>query len=148
MVAEPGTYILLMRAPADREVRIGELGVLTLSDGWLTYVGSALGPGGLRARVGRHLSGGGSLHWHVDYLLRDTSVAEVWWRRGKERCEEAWASALRGAPGASLPLRGFGASDCGCPGHLIGFPDRPSVEDFRRWVGDGDVQATSEFGRR
>lgn len=142
MRAEPGTYVLLVEAPAGREVRIGELGVLSHSGEWLTYVGSALGPGGLRARVGRHLSGGGSLHWHVDFLLRAADIAEVWWTTGKERREEDWAAALRGAPGASLPLPGFGASDCGCPGHLIGFPGRPSVDDFRRWVRDGDVEAT------
>jgi len=36
--------------------------------GWYVYVGSALGPGGLAAKVGRHLGGRKMCRWHTAYL--------------------------------------------------------------------------------
>ena len=91
------------------------------------YFGSARGPGGLQARLGRHLRGEGKPHWHIDILR---SVADV---RGycyvtdqKSNSlsipfECLWSQAFATIPGATVPLEGFGASDCraGCPAHLI-----------------------------
>lgn len=132
--AEPGTYVLLVRAPAEGQVQVGELGTLDLAGDWYAYVGSAFGPGGLRARVGRHLSGRGALHWHIDYLVRATEVAEVWFSSHERKREEEWVAALRSAPGSTNPLRGFGSGDCGCEGHLFRFASRPTAEDFRGWL--------------
>lgn len=143
---DPGTYVLVLRAPPAGRVRVGELGVMTLSGGWLAYVGSALGSGGLRARVGRHVSGRGTLHWHIDYLVRAVEVAEIWYSAGERRREEEWATALRSAPGAVLPLRGFGSSDCGCPGHLSRFLQRPRLADFRHCL--PEARRTTGAGRR
>ena len=52
MNAQPGSYALLLQADRRRTVRIGWLGQLTVEPGCYVYVGSALGPGGVRARVG------------------------------------------------------------------------------------------------
>ena len=52
--SQPGTYALLLEATAIQDVPIGKLGVLHMLPGIYVYVGSALGPGGLAARVGRH----------------------------------------------------------------------------------------------
>jgi len=49
---------------------------------------------------------------------------------GNSRQECRWASVLRTLPGASMPMRGFGASDCGCESHLYFFILPPSVADF------------------
>ncbi|MGD8921323.1 MAG: DUF123 domain-containing protein, partial [Gammaproteobacteria bacterium] len=46
-----GTYILKFHLGRDRNIRIGALGPLKFSSGVYLYVGSALGPGGLRARL-------------------------------------------------------------------------------------------------
>lgn len=139
--ADPGTYVLLLRAPAGGEVQVGKLGTLALAGEWYAYVGSAFGPGGLGARVGRHLSGRGAPHWHIDHLVRAAEVAEVWFSTHERRREEAWVSALRAAPGSANPLPGFGAGDCGCEGHLFRFDARPTVEDFRGWLGAGGPTA-------
>ena len=47
---------------------MGALGRIELQAGTWLYVGSARGPGGLAARVGRHWRDGVPKHWHMDYL--------------------------------------------------------------------------------
>ena len=69
----PGTYVLVQRFSKRLEISVGKLGVLEAQPGFYVYVGSALGPGGLAARVGRHCRREKILRWHVDYL-RSTKV--------------------------------------------------------------------------
>lgn len=114
----------------------------TLLPGRYVYVGSAHGPGGLRARLGRHLRGDGRPHWHIDVLRAAARVEgyAYWTRDGVTEC--ALAQALASLPGASIPLPHFGASDCrtGCPAHLVALPDRrPLAEmwDYLRPDGHG-----------
>lgn len=111
---------------------MGSLGTLDLRPGYYAYVGSGFGPGGVEARLRRHLEGGGAEHWHVDYLRRRTEPAEAWSTRDPERREHEWAAALAGLPGADVPLSGFGSSDCSCTAHLFHFDRRPALERFRR----------------
>ncbi len=66
---EPGIYFLLIKLAISKEIVIGKLGSMQFRKGYYIYVGSAMGNGGLRARVGRHLSGQKKMHWHIDYLL-------------------------------------------------------------------------------
>lgn len=115
----PGSYVLLLRLDAPRAVRAGRLGTFDLSPGMVAYTGSALGPGGLRARVGRHLRAEKRPHWHIDALTAAAPVIAVWAAESPARLECAWAAALIGLPGSAIPARGFGASDCACPAHLI-----------------------------
>ena len=110
---------------------MGALGAMTVRSGVYVYVGSAFGPGGLRARVGRHARGDGALHWHVDYLRAATALEAVWYTHDPERRECTWAAVFRALPGASVPVDGFGASDCTCPAHLVRFEAAPSVSTFR-----------------
>ncbi len=129
----PGTYVLVLRCSERAEIVVGKLlGVLAVQPGFYLYVGSALGPGGLAARVGRHCRREKTLRWHIDYLRVVAQIEEVWYATGKIHRECRWASALRELPGASVPLAGFGASDCGCPSHLLFFTLPPSVADFRK----------------
>jgi hypothetical protein len=44
-------------------------------------------------------------------------------------------------PGAAVPMRGFGSSDCDCPAHLFWFEDRPSAAAIRR------AMPTPPFGK-
>lgn len=120
--ALPGTYALLIPIPHPITVAVGRLGTLALVPGWVAYVGSAHGPGGLRARVTRHCRAEKRRHWHIDYLTQIAPVDHVWAAASPERLECAWAAALRALPGAGEPLAGFGASDCGCTTHLISLP--------------------------
>jgi Uri superfamily endonuclease len=123
--AEPGTYALVLSSSVQRRIRIGQLGTMQLQPGYYIYVGSALGPGGLRARIARHLRLHKRTHWHIDYLRARARVDEVWYWCGVSCREHQLARALETAPGASVPLPGFGASDCGCTSHLYFFKRRP-----------------------
>lgn len=55
--AEPGTYALLLKLDKQERITVGKLGTFDLPAGYYLYVGSALGPGGLRARLTRHRRG-------------------------------------------------------------------------------------------
>jgi hypothetical protein len=72
--ADPGAYLLHLRLHQPRILRVGRLGEFSFAAGEYLYTGSACGPGGLRARLGRHLRGGGKPHWHIDSLR---AAAEV-----------------------------------------------------------------------
>jgi Uri superfamily endonuclease len=125
--ATPGAYVLLLTANAPVVLNTPRFGKLTLAAGHYAYVGSAHGPGGLRARVGRHLRAVKPLHWHIDYLtaaLPARHVITVVVTDGA-RLECTWVKRLLALPGASAPAPGFGSSDCrnGCPAHLIRLPD-------------------------
>jgi len=48
----PGTYALLLSSATDSSIRVGRLGDLRLRPRYYVYVGSALGPGGVRGCSG------------------------------------------------------------------------------------------------
>lgn len=120
--AEPGTYVLLMRLAEPCRLTVGRLGTFELAAGWYAYVGSAHGPGGLTARVGRHLRRDKKPHWHVDALTAAAPVQAVWLRASGERLECIWARRLAALQGVHTPVPGLGASDCRCRTHLFRIP--------------------------
>ena len=129
--SQPGTYALLLEATAIQDVPIGKLGVLHMLPGIYVYVGSALGPGGLAARVDRHALREKVLHWHIDYLRAETRLVAVWYARGAKPRECHWSKIIERAAGAQIPLDGFGASDCRCRSHLQYFANLQSAEAVR-----------------
>lgn len=129
-----GTYALILRLGEGMTIEVGRLGSFSFPSGWYIYVGSARGPGGLAARVARHRRRSKKLHWHVDYLRAHAQPMAVWYALGEERRECRWAQALAGFSEASTPMSGFGASDCGCPAHLVYFAAPPEVAAFMRAV--------------
>lgn len=128
---QPGTYVLTMAVQRNRTIQVGRLGPMALEQGTYLYVGSALGVGGLRARLARHLRQRKRLHWHIDYLLPVASPWHVFYAYGEQRLEHSWARQLCEQPEVLIPLMGFGASDCACPAHLICFPQ--SMVSGRIW---------------
>ena len=112
-----GTYVLIVRVDQPLELAVGRLGKLTLASGTYAYVGSAHGPGGLRARLGRHMRADKPVHWHIDYLTAAAPITAIWLRVSPERLECAWAQEIiaRG----TVPVLHFGSSDCTCPAHLV-----------------------------
>jgi len=153
--AEPGTYALLLKLDNQERITIGKLGTFDFPVGYYLYVGSALGPGGLWARLARHRRDsenspgssssqrGKKLHWHIDYLLQRAQLSEVWSVASEERLECKWSEVARGLSGAQVLARGFGSSDCRCPAHLIYFSVRPHREQFER-----ALQACSAISHR
>ncbi len=77
--------------------------------------------------MARHFRREKPLRWHIDYLTRVATPVEAWRHRGAEDLECDWAAALAAASGSPPPVKGFGASDCGCPGHLAYFRNRPEL---------------------
>ena len=145
--SRPGTYVLVLSSRSTDLIQIGRLGALQLQSGFYVYVGSALGPGGVRARLAHQLKLSGRPHWHIDYLRLHTRVEDVWYRLDTRRLEHVWAKRIGLAEGASVPLVGFGSTDCGCESHLFFFPQRPSRERFRQVLGKG-IRTVSCLHRR
>ncbi len=127
---QPGTYALILRNDSVKIVTVGQLGPLELRPGWYVYVGSAQGPGGLAARVGRHMRPEKKRRWHIDYVRPHVELREAWFTLGSEKIECQWANAFAEMPKAELPFPRFGASDCRCAAHLIWLPRRPSFAAF------------------
>ena len=66
-------------------------------------------------------------HWHIDYLRKKTTLEAVWSCYDRKSREHAWAKRFAAMPGASVPMVGFGASDCDCESHLFYFKDCPAT---------------------
>jgi Uri superfamily endonuclease len=124
----PGTYAVCLRLMAFRSIVIGKMGKIDFSAGWYVYVGSAMGPGGLAARIGRHCRVTKKKHWHIDYLRPATRMKGVFVSEDPVRREHEWARCLRTASIAGRPVSGFGSSDCRCVAHLFYFKTRPAPE--------------------
>lgn len=123
-LAAPGTYLLLLECEKNTRLSIGKLGEMSVEPGYYIYVGSAYGPGGIRARVRHHRKIATNPHWHIDYLRATTELVDAWCVYGS-RCEHEWAQSLLQNPAAILPFTGFGSSDCDCATHLFFFRRKP-----------------------
>jgi Uri superfamily endonuclease len=142
MTAESGAYALVLFCSHDEQVQIGKLGPLQLRRGFYVYVGSALGPGGVRARVAHHQKLSPRPHWHIDYLRPRTRLDRIWYSHGRVCREHQWARVIRALRGASVPIAGFGSSDCRCKTHLFFFARRPSFKEFRQRARRAPMAAT------
>lgn len=92
----------------------------TLSAGDYLYLGSAYGPGGIRARCKRHLQHDKKRRWHVDWLTTCAVQSRVLAFPGGIECD--LVDAVRRA-GGRPPIPGFGSSDClRCTSHLLTAP--------------------------
>jgi histidyl-tRNA synthetase len=105
------------------------LGQVILPPGAYLYLGSAHGPGGLPARLRRHLSADKRPHWHVDRLTAAGTVERIFVLPNGRECDLV-DRALK-LPAAHVPVAGFGSSDCRrCPAHLIAVPrDKAALFD-------------------
>lgn len=113
-----GDYVLVLRISSEFHLEVGQMGALTIPPGWALYVGSARGPGGLRARLARHARPAElkSRHWHIDYLTNVAPIREMWLHPGNIPSECRWAEWIHQI---GQPVMGFGSSDCACAAHLF-----------------------------
>ncbi|MCJ8501095.1 GIY-YIG nuclease family protein [Desulfatitalea alkaliphila] len=136
-----GSYLLILFLPGSRTIQVGRLGPMVFDRGWYVYAGSAFGPGGLAARLGRHLQPLVKAHWHIDHLRTAAKVVAAWMAIGPPVREHDWAAALTEGPEAGTAVRGFGCSDCRCLSHLIHFTRRPGRILLRAKLGFDVVAA-------
>ena len=119
--AGPGAYVLVIALDAPLDPAIAALPEAALPAGNYAYCGSARGPGGLRARVRRHLRHDKRAHWHVDRLTLAGRILAVGVAPSASEC--TLLSRILETPGASVPVSGFGSTDCRrCPAHLAAVP--------------------------
>lgn len=117
--ARPGVYVLLIALAAPVGVALPRGELVALPSGRYLYCGSAHGPGGLRARLARHMRLGKTLRWHVDRLTEAGDVLGAWFFLQGTECE--LVAALAGLP---APVPGFGSTDCtSCRSHLLRWTD-------------------------
>ena len=131
----PGTYLLILHCTQRDDLRFGVRGRMRLQPGYYLYTGSAFGPGGLHARLGRHLAGNGKCRWHIDYLRQVTDPLGAWYV-SDARVEHDWALTLAQLPGILPAQPGFGSSDCNCATHLFYSTQPPEPEEFSRVMGN------------
>jgi Uri superfamily endonuclease len=127
--AKPGLYGLQLRIEATQDVRIGRLGVVIFPAGDYLYIGSARGPGGISARVSRHLRHAHDKRrfWHIDWLRQIADPTAILWSYTTASHECRWVACLEELS-TRHPAR-FGASDCGCGGHLIRLRSTANLHD-------------------
>jgi Uri superfamily endonuclease len=117
--SEKGIYCLVFESKDCTFDEIGKKGKFIFLAGFYIYVGSALGPGGLK-RVARHINLSRNKdrkpRWHVDYLHLNPSfrLAAAVYALTSERLECTLASKI----GGDLVF-GFGCTDCTCSSHLF-----------------------------
>jgi Uri superfamily endonuclease len=120
-----GAYVLLIRLEGRLSLDMPAFDGKSLSPGLYAYCGSAYGPGGIRARVSRHLRAGKPLRWHVDRLTAAGRTERIGVRVGGRECDLV-GELLAGGGLAVLP--GFGSSDCRtCPAHLLRLPEGKEI---------------------
>lgn len=133
-----GTYVLVLKANTGGVIRIGRLDTFWVPAGYVLYVGSAFGGGGVADRTARHRNPDAPLRWNIDYIKRFAHPVELWWAHHDQQTpiECRWAMALAALPGFCCPVPHFGANDCKrCPAHFLRIASRPSCEAFARQLG-------------
>ena len=110
-----GTYILILEMP-EAQIRVGALGIVNVPKGTYCYVGSAMN--GLDQRIGRHLSKGKKIRWHIDHLTEICTQIEAY-EAATQEITECGLGKLVLESGGSGFAKGFGCSDCRCFTHLF-----------------------------
>ncbi|MCP2603883.1 GIY-YIG nuclease family protein [Candidatus Aminicenantes bacterium AC-708-M15] len=111
-----------MNLKEPRKIKVGKLNIIDFQPGNYLYIGSA--QRGFEARITRHLRKNKKLFWHIDYLLNEAEIKEIWIKEG-EKIECETADRIKNClPFSFYPIKGFGSSDCKCSSHLFYFPGR------------------------
>lgn len=112
-----GTYILVIELTETQEIKPGKLPKSEFQKGMYLYIGRARKA--LQARLKRHFRRQKKTFWHIDYLLKKAHIKELWIKENFfDECRTA--RKIREFHPSILPAqKGFGSSDCSCPGHLF-----------------------------
>jgi len=140
-----GGYAIIIKIETniDLSIRRHEF---SLAEGTYIYSGFALGPGGIEARIGRHIrtlrktmvnddATIGKAHWHIDWLLPLSGSYAIVYAESGTRTECLLVDALKKI--GFEAVKGFGSTDCrsACGGHLL-------------YAGDCGVHAASIIAKK
>ena len=109
--SDPGYYVLVIRVKRGLTITTKGGKRFNLKPGIYAYIGSARGPGGIRARILRHLRKDKRKHWHIDYLTTNPWVEVVaalsftWEEKDLESILSNRLSKIY------VPVKAFGSSD-------------------------------------
>ncbi len=129
-----GNYTLIILLKGQSRIKMVRYSQLKLDKGYYAYTGSAIGQGAvsLRRRVARHFRKEKKIHWHIDYLLASKTayITAVVAAASKDNKECEISRLIRNIEGATVPITGFGASDCkhNCESHLIQLGENNKLE--------------------
>lgn len=112
-----GSYVLVIHVKKPCRIKAGKLPSREFEAGIYLYIGRAKKY--LRGRLSRHLRTEKQLFWHVDYLLRKARIKEIWCRLDFFNECQITSEIFHLCKETCSVIRGFGASDCRCPSHLI-----------------------------
>ncbi|WP_193173127.1 GIY-YIG nuclease family protein [Nisaea nitritireducens] len=115
----PGSYLLLLELAEPLTITIRKRD-WRLPAGLFVYAGSALGAGGLKARLTRHFRKEKKQHWHIDQVTMTARAMRALCFQENTECE--LSARLLASGRFSAPVPGFGSSDCkSCPAHFLEF---------------------------
>lgn len=128
-----GFYSLVINVDKPTAIPLESMKNPEVKPGCFVYVGSAMGSGStsLERRIARHFRSEKKPHWHIDFLLQETSGPEcAIWAESSDHFECRMAKLLEQSPSFTGFLRGFGASDCesGCYSHLFRYEGASTVK--------------------
>ena len=118
---DSGSYIIILKLKRDRQISIGNAGIVRCRKGYYLYIGSARK--NLTQRIERHRRLIKKYHWHIDYLRAVADVRAALPIRASESLECDIAAAVRKIADWGIPA--FGSTDCGCHSHLFGMNEDP-----------------------
>ena len=135
ITSSPGVYSLVIFLRKKTTLTIGALGHQTFHPGFYVYTGSALGLGGLKARLKHHIKNHKShsrSFWHIDFLLAHerATLTGVIATRTSRNMECEMNRLIKEMEGVRSPVLGFGASDCrkNCGSHLLYFGGKVDIK--------------------
>ncbi len=117
-----GCYILVIELKKNLRLSVGRLASKLFFQGIYIYVGRA--KKNIVARLKRHLKREKKLFWHIDYLLQQAVISEIWLKPSYFNECQIVKDIRKLASNSSFPLKKFGSSDCHCPSHLIYLPKK------------------------
>ena len=116
--AERGAYLLLIELSCPVRLRSRLIERRLLAPGHYIYAGSAWGSGGIKPRVKRHLKLRKHRHWHIDDVSEVADVIHPIAVPGGYECDLVQLLLATGQ--FSVPVKGFGSSDCSrCDSHFL-----------------------------
>jgi Uri superfamily endonuclease len=85
-------------------------------------------------------------HWHVDWLRKMGELAFVYYKISSAPLECSWFQKFSTFTDFSMPVTGFGSSDCanGCQAHLL-FTPLSNTRELRRSI-ESEIQGWERNG--